>query len=51
MQELPAQRSVKQLGSTSANYATVCETVVSAVGDYYQRMSKPNDYRLYEDRL
>src|SRR5690349_11859275 len=31
--ELPAQRSAKPLGSTSTNKATVCETVVSAVGD------------------
>jgi hypothetical protein len=36
MQELPAQRSAKPLGSTSTNKATVCETVVSAVGDYFR---------------
>lgn len=40
MHELPAQRSAKPLGSASTNKATVCETVVSAVGDYFRVVAR-----------
>jgi hypothetical protein len=35
------QRSAKPLGSASTNKATVCETVVSAVGDYFRVARHP----------
>jgi len=36
-----SQRFQKPLGSTSTNKATVCETVVSAIGDYFRVARQP----------
>jgi hypothetical protein len=43
--ELSAKRSARPLGSTSTNKATVCETVVSAVGDYFRVARHPPGMR------